>query len=68
MALNGQSNCARICPLLDDSVEKVESSAALQNCRIDFDIFDQLELPLQFHLELATFVRQQKMRSPAFAF
>jgi hypothetical protein len=29
-----------------DSVEKVESSAALQNCRNDIDIFDQLKLLL----------------------
>jgi hypothetical protein len=53
---------------LADSVEKVESSAALQNCRNEIDIFDQLKLLLQIHLELARFVRLQKMRSPASAF
>jgi hypothetical protein len=52
------------CPLLADIVEKVESSAALQNCQNDIEIFNRLKLPGQIHLELATFVELRKMRSP----
>jgi hypothetical protein len=51
-------------PLMADIVEKVESSAALQNCQNDIEIFNRLKLPGQIHLELATFVELRKMRSP----
>jgi hypothetical protein len=64
---SGHGFLRRECPLMVDIVEKVESSAALQNCQNDIEIFNRLKLPGQIHLELATFVELRKMRSPTSA-
>jgi hypothetical protein len=34
------------CPLLSDSVEKVESLGGLQNCQSDSEVLDQIEFIL----------------------